>query len=77
MKRVSKAELKANALEICREVENTSIPVIITHRGIPRLKIVPFRDTSAAEVFASLRGSVRKFGAPLEPVGESHWELLK
>lgn len=72
---VSEAAFKAHALEILRRVQATGVPVIITDRGRPVLRLEPYFGDDDA-VFALLRGSVLAYHDPTEPVGVSDWEAL-
>ena len=74
--RVSKSEFKARALEYFRRVERTGEPLIITDRGRPVLKIVPYLEDPEAALRA-LRDSVLTYGRPFEPVGLEDWEALR
>ena len=71
-----KSKIKARALEYFRQVEKTGREVVITDRGKPGLKIVPYRDP-AGEAKRALRGSVLKYDDPTEPVGLEDWDSLK
>lgn len=73
MTTMSKSRFKAQALEVFRQVERTGQPVIITDRGKPVLKLVPFRDDPDAALRV-LRETVVKYDAPTKPVAESDWE---
>lgn len=73
MTTMSKSRFKAQALEVFRQVERTGQPVIITDRGKPVLKLVPFRDDPDAALRV-LRETVVKYDAPTRPVAESDWE---
>lgn len=73
MATISKSRFKPRALEYFREVERTGQPLVITDRGRPVLRIVPF-EQDAATLLADFRGSVRRFDDPLEPVGVDDWE---
>lgn len=73
---VSKSRFKAHALELFRQVERTGQPIVITDRGTPVLKLVPYRDEPDAALRV-LRESVVKYEAPLKPVGEDDWESDK
>lgn len=66
---------KAHALEILRRVQETGEPVIITDRGRPVVRLVPYFGDDDA-VFASLRGSVLVYRNPTEPVEGAGWEAL-
>lgn len=73
---VSKAECKAHVLEILRRVQTTGEAAIITDRGRPVLRVVPYYGEDEA-VLAELRGSVLAYEGPTEPVGAETWEALR
>ena len=73
---VSKSKFKPQALEYFRQVEESGEPLVITDRGKPVLKILPYRQQSLKGLEA-LRDSVVKYENPLEPVGLEDWEHLK
>lgn len=73
MTKVSKSQFKARALEFFRLVERSGKPVVITDRGVPVLKLVPYRD-DPAEALRTLRDTVIRYEAPMDPVGERDWE---
>lgn len=59
MAEVSKGVLKGKMLEYLRQVEETGEELVVTDRGRPVVKVVPFRTrTTAAEVFGDVRGRV-------------------
>jgi prevent-host-death family protein len=66
---VAKSRFKARALEHFREVEKTGKELIITDRGKPVLKIVPYVEEPEAWL-KPLRGTVLKYKDPTEPVGK-------
>lgn len=72
---VSKSQFKPHALEYFRQVEKTRTPLVITDRGRPVLKLVPYTE-DPAETLRELRGSVLKYQDPTEPVGLEDWETL-
>ncbi len=72
---VSKSRFKARALEYFRKVERTGKEIIITDRGRPVLKIVPYTPDPLSALRA-LRGSVIRYDEPAEPVGLEDWETL-
>ena len=73
MLKVSKSRFKAQALELFRHVERTGQPIIITDRGTPVLKVMPYREDPEAAL-RTLRASVVKYHAPTKPVGDDDWE---
>ena len=74
--KVSKSRFKPHALAYFRQVEETRKALIITDRGKPVLKILPYAEDPAAAL-KELRGSVLKYDDPTEPVGLDDWESLR
>ena len=73
---VSKSGFKSRALEYFRQIEKDRKPLIITDRGKPVLKVVPFSE-DPEELLRELRGSALKYENPTRPVDESDWEALQ
>ena len=73
---VSKSRFKAKALQYFREVEETRKEMIVTDRGRPVVRIVPYTEKPAA-VFQELHASVLAYDRPCEPIGIEDWEALK
>lgn len=73
---ISKSKFKPRALEFFREVERTGQPLVITDRGRPVLRIVPFEQDSAA-LLSAFRGMIRRYDDPLQPVGVDDWAASK
>jgi prevent-host-death family protein len=73
---VSKSRFKARALEFFRQVERTGKPLVITDRGQPVLKLVPYRE-DPNEALRVLRDTVVKYDAPMKPVAEEDWESTR
>jgi prevent-host-death family protein len=74
--RVSKSQFKPRSLEYFRRVQETGESLVITDRGKPVLKIVPYAP-APEELLAALRDSVLRFEALLEPVGLEDWDALR
>jgi prevent-host-death family protein len=73
---VAKSKFKPHALQYFREVEQTGKPLIITDRGKPVLKIIPYSE-EPFEALRMLRDTVLEYENPTEPVGLNDWESLK
>lgn len=73
---VSKSQFKPKALAYLRQVEERKQSVIITHFRKPVATITPFTDKDDG-LLASLRGTVRRYDDPTEPVGLEDWEAFK
>ena len=72
---LSKAKFKPKVLELLRQVEQTGTELVITDRGRPVVRIVPY-DRDHTHILTDLRGSVEAYLEPTEPVGEDDWEVL-
>lgn len=72
---ISKSKFKAQALEIFRRIETTGEPVVVTDHGLPKLIVRSFTPYDAGSSGNPLKGSVRRYDAPFEPVGEEDWEM--
>lgn len=73
---VSKSKFKPRALKYFREIEKTGKELIISDRGKPVLKIVPYTE-NPEEALKELRDTVVKYVNPTEPVGLEDWDALK
>lgn len=74
---VAKSQFKPKALEYFRQVESTREEMIVTDRGKPVIKIVPYDQAEPHQALKDFRGSVVSYKDPLEPVGLEDWEALK
>jgi len=73
---VSKSQFKPHALEYFRKIEETRQELIITDRGKPVLKVIPYTE-DPKHTLLELRNSVIAYENPTEPVGMEDWEALK
>jgi len=73
---ISKSKFKPNALKYFREVQQKGKALIITDRGKPVVKIVPYSE-DPSEALQALRNTVIKYESPTAPVGLNDWESLK
>ena len=69
---ISKSRFNHRALTFFREVEQTGKEIIITDRGKPVLKVVPYAQKPEAWL-KPLRGVVKGYKRPTEPLTED-WE---
>jgi prevent-host-death family protein len=76
MGRVAKSRFKPRALEYFRQVERTRKPLIITDRGTPVLKIIPYSEDRGS-LLEALRGTVLGYERPTEPVALEDWKALE
>lgn len=73
---VSKARFKARALAHLRRVEETGKELVITDRGKPVVRVVPYERDPAARLKA-LRGTIRRYVDPTKPVAEKDWKASR
>lgn len=75
---VSKSQFKPKSLEYFRMIEETGEPLVITDRGRPVLKVIPYTETADPEDrLKTLRNSVIQYYDPTAPVGTEDWQALK
>lgn len=71
---ISKSKLKAQMLEIFREIEKTGEEVIVTDRDRPVLRIVPYvSKASVADLFAPYRAQAEIY-TDLDTPTIDEWE---
>jgi len=75
-KLISKSRFKPKSLEYFRQVEESGEELIITDRGRPVIKVIPY-SAEPTNVVQLLRNSVKSYKKPVEPVGIEDWEDLK
>ena len=73
---ISKSQFKAKALEYFRQIESDGQPVVVTDHGEPHLEVRRYRPTSL-EPLALLRGSLLRYDAPTQPIGDDDWEAVR
>lgn len=73
---ISKSQFKPKALEYFRLIEENGDTLIITDRGKPVLKVVPY-TANTEEQLKILRGSVLQYDNPTEPVAIEDWDTLR
>lgn len=73
---VSKSYFKAHAPELFRQVERTGSEIIITDRGRPVLKVVPYA-AEPARLLSELRETVVRYDDPEDPVAPEAWKSLE
>ena len=73
--KVSKSKFKPQALKYFRHLEESGEPLIITDRGKPVLKVLPYSQ-QPLKGLEPLRNSVVKYENPFESVGLDDWEYL-
>ena len=71
-KEISAAEFKATCLKLMDAVEADRTEIIITKRGKPIAKLVPFEDRPAP-VFGFMAGTITVTGDIIEPI-ETVWD---
>jgi prevent-host-death family protein len=80
-KEIGAGEFKAKCLAIIDEVNQTGQEVVITKRGKPTAKLIPFEEKSVESLFGRLKGIVTIVGDPddlIKPVfPEEDWDMLK
>lgn len=77
MSTVAVKEFKSKLSELLNQISESGEPVFITKHGKIVAKLMPCDEQSAWEEIADLmKGSVKKYDKPTEPVGLDDWESL-
>lgn len=73
---ISKSQFKPRSLEYFRMIEETGETLIITDRGRPALKVIPYA-ADPEELMKFLRNSVLQYDDPTEPAAPEDWKALR
>ena len=82
LRQMAAGEFKAKCLGIMDEVNETGRPLVVTKRGEPVIKIVPFRnDKKRSDFLGRLEGIIKINGDPddlVKPIFPlEDWDMLK
>ncbi len=72
---ISKSKFKPKSLEYFRQIEESGEELIITDRGRPVIKVIPY-SVKPIEAIKLLRNTIKKYKNPTEPVGIEDWESV-
>ena len=75
---VSKSQFKPKSLEYFRMIEETGETLVITDRGRPVLKVIPYTvGAGPDDRLKALHNSVLQYDDPTEPAATEDWQALK
>jgi len=72
---INTTEFKAKCLKLIDEVAQTREPLIITKRGKPVAKVVPFEEETPTSHFGFMAGTIEITGDIISPI-EEEWSAL-
>ena len=75
MKTISITDFKAQALQILAQVAKTKESIVVTKRGVPLTKVIPFTNTKPTAGKLSKALVFEK--DILSPLGEDLWDACK
>ncbi|HEY9778088.1 MAG TPA: type II toxin-antitoxin system prevent-host-death family antitoxin [Planktothrix sp.] len=70
--RIWASQFKTLCLKLMEDVQRSRIAIVITKRGKPIAKLVPFED-GAPKIYGFLAGSVKIHGDLITPI-DGQWE---
>ena len=73
---VSKSQFKPRSLEYFRLIEESGETLVITDRGRPVLKVMPY-TANTEDRLKILRNSVLKYDEPMAPVALEDWKVFQ
>jgi len=71
---ITKSDFMLKTSEYLDQVESLGEEVVITDRGRPVIRIVPFVHKALQRILDDLRGSVVVYKKPMEPVELRDWK---
>ena len=71
---IAAGKFKAECLRLMDEVNQTKEDIIVTKRGKPVAKLVPFQNSKTSPVFGFLKDTISEQGDLINPVDEQ-WEV--
>ncbi len=71
------SEFKAHALQILDQVSRTGEAVVITKRGKPLVRVIPYVDEGCLGTMGALADSVTSMGDLVSPLGEEDWDACR
>ena len=77
MRELSVSEFKAKALGILDLVARTGEEIVITKRGKPLVKVIPFSDAVEPLVPGKLRGTFLEEVDIVSPLGAELWDAAR
>ena len=77
MKSLNISEARRSLPSLADEVNSTGVPVIITRRGQPLVKLVPFDQPEEGDASYSLRGLPVRISEDFDEPLDDLWEAAK
>jgi len=71
------SKFKAHALQILNRVSRTGESVVITKRGKPLARVIPYTGERADAEMGGLIDTVSFLGDLVSPLGEDDWEACR
>jgi prevent-host-death family protein len=72
LRRIPAANFKTECLRLLDEVASTRRSIVVTKRGKPVAKLVPF-ETSPRDPFGCMAGTARICGDIISPIDDLEW----
>jgi prevent-host-death family protein len=73
---VAAADFKATCLKLMDQVEQEGGEIVITKRGRPVAKLVPYKKEKPESGFGCMKGTIKILGDIVAPLDEP-WEVLE
>jgi prevent-host-death family protein len=77
MKTILVSEFKAKCIAILKEVQRWEEPIVVTLRGQPMVRVVPFTDEAERKQLRALRGSTKIRRNLVRSDTTEDWAMLK
>ncbi len=77
MKTMLVSEFKAKCIAILKQVQQSGEPVVVTLRGRPMARVVPFTDDARGKQLGTLKGTMRIHRNLVRSDTTRDWEMLR
>ena len=76
MKTMLVSEFKAKCIAVLKDVQRTGEPIVVTLRGQPMVRVLPFTDGAHGKRLGLLKGSMRLRRDLVRVDTTADWEML-
>ncbi len=70
LRKMPAGKFKAECLKVMDEILRTHIPLVITKRDVPVVKVIPAEETEKKAYFGWMKGTIKTSGDIISPINE-------
>jgi len=73
LRKIPAGKFKAECLKVMDEVQRTHIPLVVTKRNVPVVKVMPAQEREKKAYFGWMKGTIKTTGDIISPIDEA-WD---